>query len=332
MIEVEQLNKRYGSTSAITDLSFRVDAGEIVGFLGPNGAGKTTTMRILAAYLPASSGTAKIAGHDVHENSMAVRQNIGYLPEKLPLYPEMTVSAFLDFVAQIKGISPGDRPEKISAAIETCNLEDQRNTVIRKLSRGFQQRVGIAQAIVHEPPVIILDEPTVGLDPAQLIEVRNLIKSLAGDRTVLLSTHLLSEVSMTCTRVVMINQGRLVATDTPDNLRQLVSGDGGYYLEIDGNPEEIKPLLAVLPGVQKIKTEILGDRRASLDITIAADHEPGRDIASIIVSAGMGLYEMRRTRSSLEDVFLELTRDESIPPETEPVAEKEETGDRPIAS
>ncbi len=323
MIEVEQLGKMYGSTPAIADLSFQVDAGEIVGFLGPNGAGKTTTMRILSAYLPATSGTAKIAGYDVHDESLAVRQNIGYLPERLPLYPEMTVEGFLDFVAQIKGINAGDRPEKVDAAIATCQLEEQRHSVIRKLSRGFRQRVGIAQAIVHEPPVIILDEPTVGLDPAQLMEMRNLIKSLAGDRTVLLSTHLLSEVNVTCSRVVMINQGRLVATDTPDNLRAMVSGDGGYYLEIDGNPEQLRPLLSVVPGVTAIRTEILGDRRASLDISIAANYEPGRDFASIVVSAGMGLYEMRRTHSSLEDVFLELTREDPT------LAESEQWGDRP---
>lgn len=328
IIEVDQLNRMYGATTAIADLSFSVEAGEIVGFLGPNGAGKTTTMRILSGYLPATSGTAKIAGYDVHDQSMEVRQNIGYLPERLPLYPEMTVIGFLDFVAQIKGVNAGDRPRKIQIALETCQLVAQRDMVIRKLSRGFQQRVGIAQAIVHEPPVIMLDEPTIGLDPAQLIEMRNLIKSLAGDRTVLLSTHLLSEVNMTCSRVVMINQGRLVATDTPDNLREMVGGGGGYYLEVDGNPDEIKPMLAVLPNVKKVATKKLGDRRSSIEISLVNNCEPGRDIASIVLSAGLGLYELRRTKSSLEDVFLELIRDEPLPLPQTKILEKELVGDR----
>lgn len=311
MIEVEQLGKTYGSTTAIADLSFRVEPGEIVGFLGPNGAGKTTTMRILSAYLPATSGTAKIAGYDVHDQSLEVRQNIGYLPERPPLYPEMTVAGFLDFVAQIKGINAGDRPEKVKLALERCQLLPQKNRLIRKLSKGYRQRVGIAQAIIHEPPVIILDEPSNGLDPAQLIEVRNLIKSLAGDRTILWSTHLLPEVSLTCNRVVMINEGRLVATDTPENLQAQLLGNVGYEIEIDGDPEAVKPLLAVVPGVQEILSKNLGDRRTMLTVKVAADQEPGRDLASIIISKGIGLYEMRRLRPSLEDVFLELMQEES---------------------
>ncbi|HYX17386.1 MAG TPA: ABC transporter ATP-binding protein, partial [Nostoc sp.] len=178
MIEVEHLSKIYGSTPAITDVTFSVEPGEILGLLGPNGAGKTTTMRILAGYLPATNGNARIAGYDVHENSLAVRQRIGYLPETPPLYPDMTVEGFLHFVAQIKGVAAGDRPNKVTAAIKRCNLEDKRRVIIHKLSKGYRQRVGIAQAIVHDPPAIILDEPTVGLDPRQIIEVRNLIKSL----------------------------------------------------------------------------------------------------------------------------------------------------------
>ncbi|MGB2923839.1 MAG: ABC transporter ATP-binding protein [Limnothrix sp.] len=316
MIEVEHLGKMYGKTPAIADLSFQVETGEIVGFLGPNGAGKTTTMRILSAYLPATTGTARIAGHDVHADSMAVRQCLGYLPENPPLYRDMTVESFLHFVARIKGISNGDRPEKVTSAIERCQLTDKKNIHIRKLSKGYRQRVGIAQAIVHDPPAIILDEPTVGLDPAQLIEVRQLIKSLGGDRTILLSTHLLSEVSMTCNRVVMINQGRLVATDTPDNLRAQMSGNSGYTIEIDGDPTEIKPLLEVVPGVIDVEIEPKqpNNSLATLTVTIAPNHEPGRDLASIITSTSAGLYEMRRIRPSLEDVFLELMQDESPAP------------------
>jgi len=220
MITVEHLSKVYGSTPAITDVTFSVEPGEILGFLGPNGAGKTTTMRILTGYLPATSGTATIAGFDVHEDSMAVRQRIGYLPETPPLYPDMTVEGFLHFVARLKGVPAGDRPQRVESSLQRCNLLEQRNTLIRKLSKGFRQRVGIAQAIVHDPPVIVLDEPTVGLDPRQIIDVRNLIKSLAGDHTIILSTHILPEVSMTCSRVAIINRGRIVAINRPDRLME----------------------------------------------------------------------------------------------------------------
>lgn len=307
MIEVEHLGKVYGTTPAIEDLSFRVETGEIVGFLGPNGAGKTTTMRILAAYLPATTGTAKIAGYDVHTDSMAVRQHIGYLPEHPPLYRDMTVAGFLDFVAQIKGVPAGDRPTKVQAAITRCQLTDKSHIHIRKLSKGYRQRVGIAQAIVHDPPAIILDEPTVGLDPAQLIEVRKLIKSLAGDRTILLSTHLLSEVSMTCDRVVMINQGRLVVTDTPTNLQARLSGNSGYELELEGDVDSLNPTLAAMPGVTLLETlPCPRPDHTLLRLTIAPNHDIGRDLAVLIVNAGVGLHEMRRIRPSLEDVFLEL--------------------------
>lgn len=218
MIEVEHLSKIYGSNQGIQDITFSVEPGEIMGFLGPNGAGKTTTMRILAGYLPATSGTARVAGYEVHNQSLAVRQRIGYLPETPPLYPEMTVEGFLYFVARLKGVPAGDRAVRVKAAIERCNLEEKRGVLIRKLSKGFRQRVGIAQAIVHDPPAIILDEPTVGLDPRQIIEVRNLIKSLAGSHTIILSTHILPEVSMTCNRVTIVNRGKVVATNTPEHL------------------------------------------------------------------------------------------------------------------
>ena len=224
MIEVEHLSKIYGSTAAIQDVTFRVEPGEILGFLGPNGAGKTTTMRILTGYLPATSGSARIANYEVHADSMAVRQRIGYLPETPPLYREMTVESFLHFVGRIKGVSAGDRPQRVESALKRCNLLEKRAILIRKLSKGFRQRVGIAQAIVHDPPAIILDEPTVGLDPRQIIEVRNLIKSLSGEHTIILSTHILPEVSMTCNRVAIINQGQIVATDTPDNLMARLTG------------------------------------------------------------------------------------------------------------
>lgn len=323
MIEVEHLSKVYRDTPAIADVTFRVEAGEILGFLGPNGAGKTTTMRILTGYLPASSGTARIAGYDVHEDSMAVRQRIGYLPESPPLYGEMTVEGFLDFVARLKGVPAGDRPNRVNSAIARCNLAERRTSLIRKLSKGFKQRVGIAQAIVHDPPAIILDEPTVGLDPRQIIEVRNLIKQLAGQHTIILSTHILPEVSMTCDRVAIINRGRIVATNTPDNLlSQLAAGTGyEYELEIAGELPTILACLDKVPGVESVTPLSPAPRSSSasssdrqvIKVTCQGGVEAGHEIATALVSANLGLYEMRRSRASLEDVFLELTMEEAPP-------------------
>ncbi|MBD1825859.1 ABC transporter ATP-binding protein [Cyanobacteria bacterium FACHB-DQ100] len=310
MIEVEHLSKVYGSTAAIEDVTFSVAAGEILGFLGPNGAGKTTTMRILSGYLPASRGTAKVAGFEVHENLMAVRQKIGYLPETPPLYPEMTVQGFLNFVAQIKGVSAGDRPTRIQTALEKTGLVDKRKTLIRKLSKGYRQRVGIAQAIVHDPPVIILDEPTVGLDPRQIIEVRNLIKQLAGDHTVILSTHILPEVSMTCDRVTIINRGQVVATNTPDQLMAQLNRGLGYELDVEGNWNAIEQCLNLVENVQSIEQLSGSDQRYRIRVISQSETEPGREIAGVLVRNGVGLYEMRRMQASLEDVFLELTTEE----------------------
>ncbi|MCW6036893.1 ABC transporter ATP-binding protein [Spirulina subsalsa FACHB-351] len=330
MIEVEHLSKHYGSTSAIEDIVFSVAPGEILGFLGPNGAGKTTTMRILSGYLPATTGTARIAGFDVHEESMEVRRRIGYLPETPPLYEGMTVEGFLDFVARIKGVSAGDRTTRIDWAIQRCNLEEKRKVLIRKLSKGFRQRIGIAQALVHNPPVIILDEPTVGLDPRQINEVRHLIKSLAGDHTIILSSHILPEVSMTCDRVTIINRGKVVATNTPDRLLAQLGEGEGYELEVQGDATLVQSLLQVIPGVQSVtvtypmtsKSE-LGETVKNLDsradtlrdrslikITCIPNTEPGRHLAKVIVETGLGLCEMRRSRPTLEDVFLELTTQE----------------------
>lgn len=310
MITVEHLSKVYGSTPAITDVTFSVEPGEILGFLGPNGAGKTTTMRILTGYLPATSGMATVAGFDVHEDSMAVRQQIGYLPETPPLYPDMTVEGFLHFVARLKGVAAGDRPQRVQSSLERCNLLERRNTLIRKLSKGFRQRVGIAQAIVHDPPVIVLDEPTVGLDPRQIIDVRNLIKSLAGDHTIILSTHILPEVSMTCSRVAIINRGRIVATNTPDRLMEELSGGAGYELEIEGELLVAQERLQDLAGVQSVTVltvEGLLPNRYKLRVISSPGTDPGHNIAATVINAGLGLYEMRRVQADLEQVFLELT-------------------------
>ena len=314
MIEVEHLSKLYGTTSAIADVTFSVEPGEILGFLGPNGAGKTTTMRILSGYLPATSGTAKVAGFEVHEDSMAVRQRIGYLPESPPLYPDMTVEGYLSFVAQIKGVNAGDRPQRIQSALTRCNLLEKRKTIIRKLSKGFRQRVGIAQAIVHDPPVIILDEPTVGLDPRQIIEVRNLIKNLAGDHTVILSTHILPEVSMTCSRVAIINHGQVVATNTPESLMTQLMGSSGYELEVEGDFALVQQCLQGVPGVKTIEsmlTDLLPQNRLKLKVVSESETELGSELATALVSHHLKLYEMRRVQASLEAVFLQLTTEET---------------------
>ncbi len=316
MIEVEKLSKIYGSSAAIEDVSFSVEAGEIMGFLGPNGAGKTTTMRILAGYLPATTGTAKVAGFEVHENSIKVRQKIGYLPETPPLYPEMTIEGFLNFVAKIKGVSAGDRLARINYALDKCNLTERRNVLIRKLSKGFRQRVGIAQAIVHDPPVIILDEPTVGLDPKQIIDVRQLIKGLAGDHTVILSTHILPEVSAVCDRVTIIKQGRIVATNKPENLLIDLAKAISYEIEVNADIDRVREVLSGIQSLNVIeRLDDLNDR-SRFHLTADTSCDIGQDIAIALVNNGIPPYELRRTQASLEDVFLELTTEERLLDET----------------
>jgi ABC-2 type transport system ATP-binding protein len=311
MIEVEQLTKQYGAYPAIADLSFSVEPGEILGFLGPNGAGKTTTMRILTGYLPATSGTAKVAGFDVHRESMEVRKRIGYLPETPPLYLEMTVEAYLHFVAELKGVSAGDRARRVDSALARCGLADRRRSHMYKLSKGYRQRVGIAQAIVHDPPVIVLDEPTVGLDPRQIIEVRQLIKSLAGEHTIILSTHILPEVSATCDRVTIINKGRVVTTNSPESLMNDLVGSSGYLLEVAGDRQQAEQILAEVPGVQSVtlQTEDIASDRSRFSVAVEAGVE-GRTLAAAIVRADLGLCELRPSKASLEDVFLKLTTQE----------------------
>lgn len=312
MIEVDHLHKVYGSTVALEDVSFKVEPGEILGFLGPNGAGKTTTMRILTGYLPATSGTAKVADFDVHTDSLAVRQRIGYLPERPPLYLDMTVEAFLHFVGRIKGVAAGDRSDRVRHAIQRCGLEEKQSVLIRKLSKGFRQRVGIAQAIVHDPPVIVLDEPTSGLDPRQNSEVRELIRSLAGDHTIILSTHILPEVDATCNRVAIINRGQLVAAGKLQTLMGQLTGAMSYNVEVRGAPTEIQQVLEAVPGVDAValvNSQSQKDSRYRFTVKANAS-DPGEAIAATLVHAGLGLCELRRQRVSLEDVFLNLTTEE----------------------
>ncbi len=312
VIEVEHLTKRYGDTVAVEDISFRVERGEILGFLGPNGAGKTTTMRILTGYLPATAGTVRVAGFDVAEQSLEARRRIGYLPEQPPLYPDMTVTGYLDFVARIKGVPASERRSRVDAAIAMTHLGEYRHELIKRLSRGYRQRVGLAQALVHDPEVVILDEPTVGLDPKQIIEVRHLIKKLRGNHTVILSTHILPEVSMTCDRVIIINKGRIAAVDTPANLTAQLRGGHLVRLELRGDRNGLEQTLRQIPGVRQVSIEALPDGGR---MRVAVETEPGSDlrsrIAAAVVGRGWELYELRAVSLTLEEIFLRLTTEES---------------------
>ena len=312
MIEVQDLTKSFGDKTAVDHISFSVNKGEILGFLGPNGAGKTTTMRVLTGYLPATKGTAKIAGFDVFDDSMEVRRRIGYLPENPPLYFDMTVSAYLDFVARIKNVPAEKRAARVTAALEMAKITDKRDELIKRLSRGYKQRVGLAQAIVHDPDVIILDEPTVGLDPKQIIEVRNLIKGLAGSHTIILSTHILPEVSMTCDRVVIINRGKIVAVDTPENLTLQLKGGARIRVEVQAPEKLLRDALTQIPGVRKVEINSLGSA-GRLVATVEANQ--GQDlrsqIAAKIVDQGWPLYELRGMNLSLEEIFLQLTTEDA---------------------
>jgi ABC-2 type transport system ATP-binding protein len=312
LIEVENLTKTYGDKTAVDHVSFTVNKGEILGFLGPNGAGKTTTMRILTGFMPATSGVARIAGFDVATNSMDVRRHIGYLPETPPIYPDMTIESYLDFVARIKNVPAADRAARVTDAMRKTNLEDRRTELIKRLSRGYKQRVGIAQALVHDPDVIVLDEPTVGLDPKQIIEVRNLIKGLAGSHTIILSTHILPEVSMTCDRVVIINKGKIAAVDTPQNLTSTMKSGQKIRLEVQAPPDALRPALSQVPGVSHVSVEALpGSDHSIVTIETAQGSDTRSQVAAAIVRNGWALFELRGVSLSLEDIFLELTTDDA---------------------
>jgi ABC-2 type transport system ATP-binding protein len=312
LIEVQDLTKTYGSVTAVDHVSFTVNKGEILGFLGPNGAGKTTTMRILTGYMPATSGTARIAGFDVFGDSLEVRRHIGYLPENPPVYPEMSVEGYLEFVARIKNVPAEKRAERIADAMHKTNLEDRRHELIKRLSRGYKQRVGIAQALVHDPDVIILDEPTVGLDPKQIIEVRHLIKGLAGNHTIILSTHILPEVSMTCDRVVIINKGKIAAVDTPQNLTSQLKGGQKIRVEVQAPEKGLRDALGQIPGATSVQVEQIpagGHLAATIETAQGADIRS--QVAAKVVQSGWQLFELRGVSLSLEDIFLELTTDDA---------------------
>lgn len=309
MIETRGLTKYYGPKMAISDVTFRVDKGEVLGFLGPNGAGKTTTMRILTCYLSPTRGSATVAGFDVFEESLEVRRRIGYLPENIPLYREMRVDRYLDFVAEVKGTSSRmERRSKVNGAMESCGLLDVQGRIVGNLSRGYQQRVGLAQAVLGEPEVLILDEPTLGLDPKQIVEIRGLIKSLAGTRTIILSTHILHEVEMTCGRVVIINEGRVVAQDTPKNLTRRLQGGARVELTVAGEAQagRVTSLLEALPGTRKVeKLPPVEKGTSRFLVESEAEQDLRAPIAQALVENQITLLALRAQDLTLEEIFLQ---------------------------
>ncbi|MBI2918395.1 MAG: ATP-binding cassette domain-containing protein [Chloroflexi bacterium] len=309
MIEVRSLTKYYGDFPAVEDISFDVKKGEILGFLGPNGSGKTTTMRILTGYLPPSSGTARIAGYDVVDHSLDARRHIGYLPETVPLYTDMTVRDYLDFQGTLRGMDQARRRKRIDEVVGVCRLGEYRDSHIGKLSKGYRQRVGLAQALLHEPDVLILDEPTIGIDPRQVVETRQLIKSFGGDHTVVISSHILPEVSMVCERVLIINEGQVVAIDRPENLSNRLGGTERIHLEVRGPVKEVMGVLRGMKGVQEVTNEG-GDSLARYTV----ECRPGRDLraemAEALVSRGWGLLGLQAAGMSLEEIFLKLTTED----------------------
>src|SRR5436853_889465 len=288
-------------------MSFNVEKGEILGFLGPNGAGKTTTMRIITGFMPASDGSVRVDGFDVFDNPLDVRRRIGYLPENPPLYLEMNVAGYLRFVAKIKGVPKEKLENEVARVMERVNITDVKERIIAKLSKGYKQRVGLAQALLNDPPVLILDEPTIGLDPKQIHEVRELIKDLAGNHTVVLSTHILPEVEQTCHRVIIIDKGKIVAVDTPQNLRFQLQGAERIFIEIQGPVSEITLQLKKTPGVVDVRTVASADGRHRFQIEGELRKEIRSDLARAVVQNGWGLYELQAATMSLEDIFLKLT-------------------------
>jgi gliding motility-associated transport system ATP-binding protein len=309
VIEVEHLTKRYGTVTAVDDISFRVNQGEILGFLGPNGAGKTTTMRVLTGYMPATDGRAAVAGYDVFDHPIEAKLRTGYLPETPPLYPDMTVREYLNFVAKIKGVAPKDRAARVDQVMTRTWVTDMANRACGKLSKGYRQRVGLAQALIHNPEVLILDEPTAGLDPKQINETRRLIKALAGDHTIILSTHILTEVEQTCQRVVIINKGKVVAEDTPENLTRRLRGSATMFVQVDGGrAAEAQAALARVDGVARVTPADASG--TAFEVESESGRDVRRELASAVIGGGWGLVELRPMRLSLEDVFLSLTTEE----------------------
>ena len=311
MIQATGLTHYYGPQPAIEDVNFGVRKGEILGFLGPNGAGKTTTMRIITGFMPPTQGKVSVADFDVVEQSLDVRRRVGYLPETVPLHTEMTVTSYLKYMGTLRGMPPRRIPRRIDDVIQLCRLEDYRKTIIGKLSKGFRQRVGIAQAILHEPEVLVMDEPTIGIDPIQVVETRRLIQDLGREQTVVLSSHILPEVSMICERVLIIHQGKIVAEDTPGNLAERLEGVEQLQVEVGGPSEEVLPLLRQIPGVLDVSLR----RQQNRDVYYIRSKE-GQDlrdeISRQVIGQGWSLLSMQMMGMSLEDIFLRLTTEEDL--------------------
>jgi ABC-2 type transport system ATP-binding protein len=312
MITVKELTKRYAHTTAVDRISFEVQRGEIVGFLGPNGAGKTTTMRMLTCFMTPSDGTATVAGFDILEQPLEVKKRIGYLPETPPVYPEMRIEEYLSFVGQLKGLAGAELRTRIDYSCERCAISDVRRKLIGKLSKGYRQRVGLAQAIIHNPDVLILDEPTAGLDPKQINETRDLIKSLAGDHTIILSTHILPEVSQTCEKVIIINKGKIVATDSVSNLQHRARSGESVLVEVAGRNASldlglVRMRLEQVAGVTRVVPKADGQKRAIFEVESSKDRSIRGDLARAVVESGWDLNELRTAAMSLEEIFLQLT-------------------------
>ena len=311
MIQVEGLTKRYARHVAVNNISFSVEKGDIVGFLGPNGAGKTTTMRILTCFMPPTEGRARVAGFDVFEQPHEVKKRIGYLPEMPPLYPEMSVEDYLTFVARLKNVPTSEVKQRTGQVMERCSVADVRSKLIGKLSKGYRQRVGLAQAIIHNPDVLILDEPTSGLDPKQINETRELIKSLAGEHTIILSTHILPEVEAVCRDVIIINKGRVVVTDSVENLKARAGVGAAIQVQVDtegqADANTVRQRLEQVPGVSKVLDRAATGNRFVFEVESLHGRNTRADVARAVVHAGWNLFELKSSTLSLEEVFLELT-------------------------
>jgi len=309
--------------TAVDDVSFKAERGEILGFLGPNGAGKTTTMRVLTGYMPATDGKAIVAGYDVLEQPVEAKRRTGYLPETPPLYPDMTVWDYLAFCARIKGVPKSERVARLNSVMERTKISDMAKRHCAKLSKGYRQRVGLAQALLHNPDVLILDEPTAGLDPKQIIETRKLIKGLGGDHTIILSTHILPEVSQTCNRIVIINRGRVVAVDTPDNLTARLRGSETMYVQVDALGGDAESTLAAVPGVTRVSVSDRREAVAGYEVESETGRDVRRELAAAVVGRGWGLLELRPMRMSLEEIFLQVTTEDAAATDTAPEVSRE---------
>jgi ABC-2 type transport system ATP-binding protein len=311
VIEARNLTKYYGDHLAVENASFEVKKGEIVGFLGPNGAGKTTTLRMLTGYIPPSRGTATIAGYDVQDHPLEARRHLGYLPETVPLYTDMTVWDYLTFFGQLRGLRGRKLAARLDEVLQVCHLEEEADTIIGKLSKGYRQRVGLAQALLHEPEVLVLDEPTIGLDPLQVVETRQLIRALGKEHTIILSSHILPEVSMLCQRVIIMDRGRIVAVDTPERLSARISGIGHILAEVRGPAQEVASLLRQVPGVRSVSWEGAHDQ-ATFTIEMEPDQDLRPRVAALIVRSGWDLLQLQRQSLTLEDIFVRLTTKEEL--------------------